>query len=95
MKKQLDLYRSDDYLLGAELIISGASTLAESELIMPRLLGKPARTPLFIGVALLAAITGAVALEYYGAIDIIPGFGQDRQTTKRLISNNSDNLNNY
>lgn len=59
---------------------------------MPRLLGKTSKNPLFIGVALLVAITGAVALEYYGAIDIIPGFGQDHQTTRRLMSSNSDNL---
>ncbi len=57
---------------------------------MPRLLGKPSKAPLFIGVALLVAITSAVALEYYGAINVIPGFGQDHQTTRRLISGNLD-----
>ncbi len=52
---------------------------------MPRLLGKPSKTPLYIGVALLVTITGAVALEYYGTIDVIPGFGQDHKAIRRYL----------
>ncbi len=51
---------------------------------MPRLLGKPSKAPVYLGVALLVAIAGAVALEYSGTTDLIPGFGQDQKNAKRL-----------
>jgi hypothetical protein len=51
---------------------------------MPRLLGKPSKAPVYLGIALLAAIAGVAALEYSGTIDLMPGFGQDQKTMKRL-----------
>jgi hypothetical protein len=46
---------------------------------MPRLLGKPSKTPLYIGTALLVAVAGVFALEYSGIIDVIPNFGKDQK----------------
>ncbi len=51
---------------------------------MPRLLGKPSKAPMYLGLALLVAIAGAAALEYSGNIDLIPGFGQDQKNSERL-----------
>jgi hypothetical protein len=45
---------------------------------MPRLVGKSSKVPSYIGLALLATILGAGALEYSGTIDLVPGFGQGR-----------------
>jgi hypothetical protein len=44
---------------------------------MPRLLGKPSKTPVYFGVAFLAILAGAAALEYAGVINVIPGFGKE------------------
>jgi hypothetical protein len=49
---------------------------------MPRLLGKPQKTPLYLGITVLAAVAVATTLEYAGMIDIIPSFGQSRQALK-------------
>jgi cyanate permease len=46
---------------------------------MPRLVGKQSNTSLYVGIALLLALAGAVGLEYFGAINVIPGFGLERQ----------------
>jgi hypothetical protein len=51
---------------------------------MPRLIGKPSKAPVYLGISLLIVIAGAAALEYSGTIDLIPGFGQDQKNTKRL-----------
>jgi hypothetical protein len=48
---------------------------------MPRLLGKPSKAPVYLGITLLAAVAGALALEYSGAINIIPGFGKEPTQT--------------
>ncbi len=48
---------------------------------MPRLLGKSSKAPVYFGIALLAAAAGAVALEYSGAINMIPGFGKEPTQT--------------
>jgi hypothetical protein len=50
---------------------------------MPRLVGKSSKTPLYVGVILLLALAGATALEYFGTIDLIPGFGRDHKPTGR------------
>jgi hypothetical protein len=61
---------------------------------MPRLVGKPSRTPLYVGIALLAAVAGLGALEYTGTIDLIPGFGEDQNTVRRSeIPTNKTNPN--
>jgi hypothetical protein len=44
---------------------------------MPRLLGKPSKAPTYFGIAFLTILTGAVALEYAGVINVIPGFGKE------------------
>jgi hypothetical protein len=43
---------------------------------MPKLIGRLSEAPLYLGITLLLVIAGAVALEYTGTIDIIPGFGK-------------------
>jgi hypothetical protein len=43
---------------------------------MPRLLGKASKAPLYVGTAVVVAIAGVLALEYYGAIDTVPNFGR-------------------
>jgi hypothetical protein len=47
---------------------------------MPRLIGRPSKAPVYLGI--LALIAAAVALEFAGEIDVIPGFGRDGQTTE-------------
>jgi hypothetical protein len=47
---------------------------------MPRLVGKQSNTPLYVGIALLLALAGVGGLEYFGAINVIPGFGLESQT---------------
>jgi hypothetical protein len=44
---------------------------------MPRLLGKPSKTPIYFSIAFLGVLVGAVALEYSGAINVVPGFGKE------------------
>jgi hypothetical protein len=44
---------------------------------MPRLVGKKTNPALYAGVALLIAAIGAIALEYFGVINYIPGFGKE------------------
>jgi hypothetical protein len=46
---------------------------------MPRLIGKPSKSPVYLGIAVL--IAAAIGLEYAGEIDVIPGFGRDARTT--------------
>jgi hypothetical protein len=46
---------------------------------MPRLLGKPSKAPLYIGTTLAIAIVAAVALEYFGIVDVVPNFGKDQK----------------
>jgi hypothetical protein len=43
---------------------------------MPRLLGKPSKTPVYFGMAFLAVLAGSAVLEYSGVINVIPGFGK-------------------
>jgi hypothetical protein len=65
---------------------------------MPRLVGKSSKMPLYVGVILLLALAGATALEYFGMIDLVPGFGRDHKPTGRpglsssKVSNLSDSL---
>ena len=44
---------------------------------MPRLVGKNSAAPIYTTVGILAlALGGAIALEYLGVIDVVPGFGR-------------------
>ena len=51
---------------------------------MPRLVGKKSNSALYTGLAMLIAVTGAVALEYFGVIDLVPNFG--RETGEKINS---------
>ena len=44
---------------------------------MPRLVGKQSNSGLYVGLALLVAILGAVALEYFGVVNYVPNFGRE------------------
>lgn len=48
---------------------------------MPRLVGKQSNRGLYVGLVGLAAIAvaGTVAMEYFGIVNTVPGFGKDRQ----------------
>jgi hypothetical protein len=48
---------------------------------MPRLVGKQSGSPVYVGIVLVLALVGAVGLEYFGAINVIPGFGSEPQVT--------------
>ena len=53
---------------------------------MPRLVGKKNNSALYAGVGLLIAVTGAVALEYFGVIDLIPNFGKETEVKSTSTS---------
>ncbi|MGL5081099.1 MAG: hypothetical protein ACRC8A_06385 [Microcoleaceae cyanobacterium] len=44
---------------------------------MPRLVGSKSNKNLYIGLAVLAAVSGLFGLEYLGVIDMVPGFGRE------------------
>ncbi len=46
---------------------------------MPRLVGKKNNSALYAGLAVLVAAVGAVALEYFGVIDLVPNFGKETE----------------
>ncbi len=43
---------------------------------MPRLVGKKGNSALYVGVILVAAALGLVAVEYFGVVDYVPNFGK-------------------
>lgn len=50
---------------------------------MPRLVGKRNNNDSAIAfVILFAAIAAAVGAEYFGYINVVPGFGRDQQPTQ-------------
>jgi hypothetical protein len=44
---------------------------------MPRLVGKKTNPALYAGLGLLVVAIGAIALEYFGVVNYIPGFGKE------------------
>ncbi|MEA5534645.1 hypothetical protein [Crocosphaera sp. XPORK-15E] len=44
---------------------------------MPRLVGKQSNSSWYAGLFLIFAIAAALSLEYFGVINMIPGFGRD------------------
>jgi hypothetical protein len=52
------------------------------EKIMPRLVGKQSNSSWYAGLFLFFAIA-AGSLEYFGFINMIPGFGQDRRLNEQ------------
>jgi|GEM_PF-580449 len=46
---------------------------------MPRLIGKQSNNGWYAGIFLLSAIAAAVFLEYFGMINVVPGFGKERK----------------
>ncbi|PZV18812.1 MAG: hypothetical protein DCF20_01780 [Pseudanabaena sp.] len=53
---------------------------------MPRLVGKKNNSALYAGFGLLIAAIGAVALEYFGVIDLVPNFGKETQVKSTTTS---------
>lgn len=51
---------------------------------MPRLIGKQSNGSWSIGLLLFLAIATAGSLEYFGFIQVIPGFGWDQETNGQL-----------
>ena len=52
---------------------------------MPRLIGKQSNRGLYTGLILAFAIVAGAAssLEYFGFINVIPGFGRDHRPSDR------------
>jgi hypothetical protein len=46
---------------------------------MPRLIGKQSNSGWYAGLFLILAIAAAASLEYFGFINMIPGFGQEQK----------------
>jgi hypothetical protein len=48
---------------------------------MPRLVGKQSNSGLYVGLVCFAAIAvaGTVAMEYFGVINTVPGFGRNQK----------------
>lgn len=48
---------------------------------MPRLVGKQSNRGLYVGLVCFAAIAvaGTIAMEYFGVINTIPGFGKNQK----------------
>jgi len=44
---------------------------------MPRLIGKKNNAALYAVVGVLVAVFGAIALDYFGAVNFIPNFGKE------------------
>ncbi|MEA5477089.1 hypothetical protein VB774_05595 [Pseudanabaena galeata UHCC 0370] len=53
---------------------------------MPRLVGKKNNSALYTGLAMLIAAAGAVALEYFGVIDLVPDFGKETEVRSSSTS---------
>jgi hypothetical protein len=53
---------------------------------MPRLVGKKNNSALYGGIGLLVAVIGAVALEYFGVIDLVPNFGKEAEVKSTSTS---------
>ena len=49
---------------------------------MPRLVGKQSNEGLYAGLVLIAAVLVAGSCEYFGVINVIPGFGSDTNILK-------------
>jgi hypothetical protein len=49
---------------------------------MPRLVGKQSNTSAYVGAVLVLALVGAGCLEYFGTINLVPGFGLEPQVEK-------------
>jgi hypothetical protein len=50
---------------------------------MPRLVGKQSNSSWYAGLFLVVAIATAGYLEYFGFMNMIPGFGQDHRQSDR------------
>jgi hypothetical protein len=55
---------------------------------MPRLVGKQSNAGLYAGLISLTAIVvaGAVAMEYFGVINEVPGFGRNQKSIGQVES---------
>lgn len=50
---------------------------------MPRLIGKQSNRHWYAGLFVVVAIATTASLEYFGTINLVPGFGQDHQLPER------------
>ena len=50
--------------------------------VMPRLIGKPSKAPLYVGLAIVAGIIGVGTLEYLSELGLLPDVGYDRGTIR-------------
>lgn len=57
---------------------------------MPRLVGKQSNSGLSVGLFLLISIAVLGALEYVGAVDLIPSFGAERDYLQGTQMPNTD-----
>ena len=53
---------------------------------MPRLVGKKNNSALYAGCGLIIAAIGAVGLEYFGVIDLVPNFGKETEVKSTSTS---------
>ncbi len=53
---------------------------------MPRLVGKKTNSSLYVGLILLIAALGAVALEYFGVVNYVPNFGRENTNQPARIN---------
>lgn len=53
---------------------------------MPRLVGKKGNSALYTGLAMVIVAAGAVALEYFGIVDLIPDFGKETEVRNNSTS---------
>ena len=53
---------------------------------MPRLVGKQSNEGLYAGLVLIAAVLVAGSCEYFGVINVVPGFGSDSNTLTNSIN---------
>lgn len=44
---------------------------------MPRLVGQRSNSGLYLGLFVAIAVITTVLVEYFGVIDVVPGFGRD------------------
>lgn len=53
---------------------------------MPRLVGKKSNVAVYTGLGLLIAAIAAIGLEYFGVINVVPGFGKESTADRTLVT---------
>jgi hypothetical protein len=55
---------------------------------VPRLVGKQSNEGLYAGVVLIAAVLVAGSCEYFGVVNVVPGFGSETNMLNRVLMHN-------